>query len=238
MLLNQRNNTVTLDLKTKEKVEADATRALALVKTCTPPSGGFDRMRDFRFERGLYELEGFSPERRRLLEEIMRDLDRKGLLDELRKEMKKKEEKKDPKMDQRSGWGTTPFVLFESCLKKDAAAAVELFGLLKRYRVAGLPGERFEDQMIEAVADYYGVEFVVEWIKTHVLPADRRGAALQVLRAMAPVFYPTDAREILDYVSSKKTNEARVLGLLLAHPEFRKLLGCELKAPGPRYCGA
>lgn len=191
-----------------------------------------DILRERLFER--------DPERmRRLLDEILREdpkLFERLKEREKRKEPPAKQERKDG-IDTRTGWGTTPFVQFEDCLKQDTVSSLELFALVKKYKLPGFTArELFADQRVETVADFYATEMTVEEIEA--LPADKRKAAAEdVLRALPPTMYPDDARAALDYVGSKKTNEGRVFGILLANPKFRDILGCKFSKTTPKYCG-
>lgn len=87
--------------------------------------------------------------------------------------------------------------------------------------------EYLPSQMDEALADYWGVRVVTEYIKKHAQTSEqKRNAALAVLFAWPPHLYLPEAAKIMNKVGSKQTNEERVFRIILAYPEFRQLLGC------------
>lgn len=94
-------------------------------------------------------------------------------------------------------------------------------------------------QIAEAVADLYATEVTTKYIKkNYKTDHDKKMAALGVLYSFPPNLFTPEAEAVMNKAGSKKTNEQRVFKILLAHPEFRKILGCEFEsAKVPPYCG-
>jgi hypothetical protein len=104
--------------------------------------------------------------------------------------------------------------------------------LLSKLKAEG----KLPDQMFEAVADLWATMIITEYIRGNYASAsDRKKEALEVLLNFPPLLYDPEREEIMNEVSSKKTNERRVFGILLANTEFRGLIDCNIAKPINTY---
>ncbi len=130
-------------------------------------------------------------------------------------------------MDFASGRGTENILSVETLLEEG--------NLSQAKRI--LDKNSVPDQIPEAAADYIGAIAVARFIQTsYPTPEKKRAAGLAVLASMPPMLYSPQAAEIMNRAGSKQTNERRVLRILLANSEFRKLIGCSFADEAPKEC--
>lgn len=123
-----------------------------------------------------------------------------------------------------TGLGTHLIPMIDKCLRHGGIQpAAEMVRLLDRYN-------QLPDQMGEAAADFMGTKIAVRAIKNNFkTPQERETAALALLYSFPPMLYTEEAAVLINQVGSKKTNEERMLRIVLANTEFQELMGCSFR---------